>query len=61
MALTSAKRRTNNYYWCVEYTDENGMISEAGNAATMGELTEWVVANLENLPKGEGKFTRKKA
>lgn len=60
MAVTSNKRHTMSYYWCAQWTDEFGMISEAGNCTSMEELVVWLAARLDSLPKGEGKLIRKK-
>lgn len=53
-------RRTNGYYWCCQWTDDNGLITEFGNKATFAEIVVEVAANIDKLPAGEGKFVRKR-
>jgi hypothetical protein len=56
-----ARRYSNIKYWCIEFTDrETGMITEAGNESSFPAITLWAQKNLSDLPRGEGKFIRKK-
>ena len=55
-----ARRYGNFWYWCAEFTDANGMITEAGNESTNAALVVWLQKNLDRLPKGEGKIIRKR-
>ena len=51
---------TKRLYWSVEFTDpETGMVLEAGNETSFSALTLWVAAHLDQLPRGEGKFSKK--
>ena len=54
------RKYSNMSYWTVNYTDPiTGMITECGNEETMGALTVWVQAHLDELPKGEGRMVKK--
>jgi len=56
-----ARRYGSFYYWCVEFTDlVTGLVTEAGNETSFAALAVWVQKNLDQLPKGEGKFVKKR-
>jgi hypothetical protein len=47
-------------YWSVEFTDKDtGMISSVGFELSQPALVVWLQANLDKLPKGEGKMVKK--
>jgi len=52
-------RKSNGWYWCVEHT-VNGLIVESGNEATRLDILQWVIANVESLPPGEGRIVKKR-
>ena len=54
------RRKNRISYWTVEFTDKDTqLVSDSGFESSHPALVVWVQANLDKLPKGEGKMVKK--